>query len=226
MVETATCRRAVLLRHFGEDPPATCGNCDNCLSPPASIDATQTAQKLLSAVYRTGQSFGLGHIEAVLTGKSNDKIVQRQHDRLSVFGIVDGEEAALIKPVSRALMVRDALDTNEHGGLMFGPQARLFLRGEETVSLVLPPKKARRGRGGSADANPVDDPLFDALRACRRDIAKEAGVPPYVVFHDSTLRDMALQRPRSMADLANVSGVGERKREAYGQAFLEVIARF
>jgi len=225
LVETAACRRAVLLRHFGETPPAFCGNCDNCLSPPASIDAAQTAQKLLSAVYRTGQSFGLGHIEAVLTGKSNDKIVQRQHDRLSVFGIVEGEEAALLKPVARALMVRDALETNEHGGLTLGPAARPFLRGEETISLVLPPAKVRRGRR-NAEANPVDDPLFEALRACRRDLAKEAGVPPYVIFHDSTLREMALKRPRSDADLAHITGVGARKREAYGRAFLEVIAGF
>ena len=225
LVETAACRRAVLLRHFGETPPAFCGNCDNCLSPPASIDAAQTAQKLLSAVYRTGQSFGLGHIEAVLTGKSNDKIVQRQHDRLSVFGIVEGEEAALLKPVARALMVRDALETNEHGGLTLGPAARPFLRGEETISLVLPPAKVRRGRR-NAEANPVDDPLFEALRACRRDLAKEAGVPPYVIFHDSTLREMALKRPSSDADLAHITGVGARKREAYGRAFLEVIAGF
>jgi ATP-dependent DNA helicase RecQ len=225
LVETAGCRRAVLLRHFGEDPPASCGNCDNCLSPPASIDATRTAQKLLSAVYRTGQSFGLGHIEAVLTGKSNDKIVQRQHDRLSVFGIVEGEEAALLKPVVRALMVRDALETSEHGGLMLGPSARPFLRGEELVSLVLPPARPRRGRKG-AEANPVGDPLFEALRACRRDLALEAGVPPYVIFHDSTLREMAQQRPQTDADLAHISGVGTRKREAYGRAFLEVIAGF
>ena len=224
LVETGGCRRAVLLRHFGEDPPPSCGNCDNCLSPPASVDATQTAQKLLSAVYRTGQSFGMGHIEAVLTGKSNDRIVQRQHDRLSVYGIVEGEEAALLKPVSRALMVRDALETNEHGGLMFGPAARAFLRGEEPVSLTLPPARRRRGKR-NGDANPVGDPLFEALRSCRRDLAMEAGVPPYVIFHDSTLREMAQKRPRALSDLEHISGVGERKRTAYGQAFLDVIAR-
>ncbi|MFT3966133.1 MAG: DNA helicase RecQ [Sphingobium sp.] len=225
LVETGGCRRAVLLRHFGEDPPSGCGNCDNCLSPPASVDASVTAQKLLSAVYRTGQSYGLGHIEAVLTGKPNDRISQRQHDRLSVFGIVAGEEAALIKPVARALMVRDALETNEHGGLMLGPAARPFLRGEESVELVLPPARVRRGKR-NADANPVDDPLFEALRACRRDLAKEAGVPPYVIFHDSTLRDMARQRPLTDMDLSHITGVGARKREAYGKAFLDVIATF
>ncbi|MDD3797559.1 MAG: DNA helicase RecQ [Novosphingobium sp.] len=226
LVETAGCRRAVLLRHFGENPPATCGNCDNCLTPPACADATETAQKLLSAVYRTGQSFGLGHIEAVLTGKANDRVVQRGHDRLSVFGIVGAEEAHLLKPAARALMVRDALETNEHGGLVLGPTARAFLRGEEAVALVLPPVRTRRGKRANGEANPVGDPLFDALRALRRDLATEAGVPPYVVCHDSTLRDLAAKRPRSDADLAHISGIGTRKREVYGPAFLEVIAQF
>jgi ATP-dependent DNA helicase RecQ len=225
LVETAGCRRAVLLRHFGETPPPSCGNCDNCLSPPESVDATLTAQKLLSAVHRTGQSFGLGHIEAVLTGKSNDRIVQRGHDRLSVFGIVEGEEAALLKPVARALQVHDALTTNEHGGLTFGPTARTYLKGEERIELVLPPVRQRRSKRDNA-ANPVGDPIFDALRECRRELAKEAGVPPYVIFHDSTLRDMARIRPKSERDMALVSGVGERKLEAYGQAFLNVLRQF
>src|SRR5690606_8579162 len=158
LVETAGCRRAVLLRHFGEDPPPGCGNCDNCLAPPESIDATTIAQKLLSAVHRTGQSFGLGHVEAVLTGKSSERITQRGHDLLSVFGIVEGEEAALIKPVARALLVQDALTTTEHGGLMFGPAARNYLRGEERVALVLPPARQRRRKRDSG-ANPVDDPI-------------------------------------------------------------------
>lgn len=225
LAETAGCRRAVLLRHFGENPPATCGNCDNCLSPPASVDATQTAQKLLSAVYRTGQSFGLGHIEAVLVGKSDDRIVQRQHDGLSVFGIVEGEETALIKPAARALMVRGALETNEHGGLMFGPAARAILKGEEAVELILPPARQKRGRKGGSASNPVGDPLFDALRELRRSLAQDAGVPPYVIFHDSTLREMAEKRPLTDYDLSHVTGVGTRKREAYGKAFLSVIER-
>ena len=225
-VETGGCRRAALLRHFGEDPPANCGNCDNCLSPPASVDATQTAQKLLSAVYRTGQSYGLGHIEAVLTGKTNERVTQRQHDALSVFGIVGAEEAVLIKPAARALQVRGALDTNEHGGLMLGTQARAILRGEEALELVLPPARQRRSGRGGAQANPVGDPLFEALRELRRSLASEAGVPPYVIFHDSTLRELAAHRPESQAELANITGIGTRKREAYGDAFLDVIARF
>lgn len=224
LVETGGCRRAILLRHFGESPPPTCGNCDNCLNPPASIDATETARKLLSAVYRTGQSFGIGHLESVLLGQANDKVTQRGHDRLSVFGIISGEEAALIKPVSRALLLRDALDTNEHGGLMLGAAARAILRGEVPVSLVLPPKKARKGKRDAAGvANPVSNPLFEALRACRRALAQEAGVPPYVIFHDSTLREMTDRSPRTMEALSRISGVGTRKLEAYGEAFLAVI---
>ncbi len=225
LVETATCRRAILLRHFGEDPPAGCGNCDNCLSPPASLDATETARKYLSAVYRTGQSFGAGHIEQVLTGATTDKIRERGHDKISVHGIVDGEEVALLRPVSRALLVRDALETTEHGGLMLGPNARPILRGEEEVRILLPPRRERRRRNArnGADANPVGDPLFDALRACRRELAQEAGVPPYVIFHDSTLREMAEQRPASLRDMSHISGIGQKKLDAYGDAFLAAI---
>jgi ATP-dependent DNA helicase RecQ len=226
LVEAGGCRRAILLRHFGENPPSTCGNCDNCLAPPASIDATETARKFLSAVYRTGQSFGVQHIEAVLTGAATDKVRERGHDRISVYGIVSGDETALMRPVSRALLVRDALETTEHGGLMLGPSARPILRGEEEVRIVLPPKRERRGRRnarGPGEANPVGDPLFDALRACRRQLAQEAGVPPYVIFHDSTLREMAEQRPSSIHELATISGVGQRKLDAYGDAFLAAI---
>ena len=225
LVETGACRRAILLRHFGEDPPASCGNCDNCLNPPASIDATETARKYLSAVYRTGQSFGAGHIEQVLTGAVTDRIRDRGHDKISVYGIVTGEETTLLRPVSRALLVKDALQTNEHGGLELGPNARPILRGEDEVSLVLPPRREprrRSARNGSAE-NPVGDPLFDALRACRRELAQEQGVPPYVIFHDSTLREMAEQRPTSLAELGHISGVGQRKLDAYGDAFLAAI---
>jgi len=225
LVEAGGCRRAILLRHFGEDPPAQCGNCDNCLSPPASIDATETARKFLSAVYRTGQSFGVGHIESVLTGAATDKIRERGHDRISVHGIVSGDETALLRPVSRALLVRDALETTEHGGLMLGPNARPILRGEEEVRIVLPPRRERRRRSARAGSgeNPVGDPLFDALRTCRRELAQEAGVPPYVIFHDSTLREMAEQRPASLHELGTISGVGQRKLDAYGDAFLAAI---
>lgn len=226
MVETAGCRRALLLRHFGEDPPATCGNCDNCLDSPAVIDATTLAQKLLSAVYRTGQTYGLGHIEKVLLGADDDRVIQRGHDRLSVFGIVPGHEAALLKPLARALQARGSLVPTEHGGLALGGDAKDVLKGEAAVLIALPPKresgrKTRRDRSGGF--NPVGDPLFEALRGLRRDLAAEAGVPPYVIFHDSTLRDMAALRPRDLAELGQLVGIGARKLEAYGEAFLAVI---
>nr|MBA3898415.1 DNA helicase RecQ [Sphingomonadaceae bacterium] len=222
LVETAGCRRAVLLRHFGESPPERCGNCDNCLNPPAAVDATEIARKLLSAVYRTGQSFGIGHIEAVLTGAANDKVMKAKHDALSVFGIVEGEDAALIRPVARALQLRGTLVMTDYGGLSLGPDARAILKGDASVEVVLPPKRERRRRGTTI-ANPVGDPLFEALRDCRRSLAAEAQLPPYVIFHDSTLREMAAARPASLDAMARITGVGRRKLEAYGEAFLRVV---
>jgi ATP-dependent DNA helicase RecQ len=229
LVEAPTCRRAILLRHFGEDPPERCGNCDNCLEPAAQVDATVLAQKLLSAVYRTGQSFGAGHIEAVLCGRSDERIASRGHDKLSVFGIVAGEEARLIKPLVRSLVAREALDTTEHGGLMLGPAARAMMKGETAVLMGEPPVKRtqRAGRGGtSATPNPVGDPLFDALRAMRRELAAEANVPPYVIFHDAVLRAMASERPATRSALADIPGVGGKKLDAWGDAFLGVIRQF
>ncbi len=225
LVETAGCRRAILLRHFGESPPETCGNCDNCLEPPKSVDATVTAQKYLSAVARTRQMYGAGYVESILTGQSSERANSQGHDTLSVFGIVEGEEAALLKPVQRALLVRGALLPTEHGGLMLGPEARTYLKGELSLDLVLPPKRERgRGRKGSGQAlNPVGDPLFDALRVLRRDLAKEGGVPPYVIFHDAVLRDMAGFKPQTRAALADLPGIGAKKLDAYGDQFLTVI---
>jgi ATP-dependent DNA helicase RecQ len=223
LVESAGCRRAILLRHFGEDPPERCGNCDNCLDPPRSVDATTTAQKLLSAAFRTGMRFGLGHLSDVLAGRETDKVHNFGHHRLSVFAIADAEELHLVKPVARALLARDALRADEYGGLSFGPGARPILKGEATLELVLPPARARRGRRERAAADHRDDPLFEALRARRREIAAEAGVPPYVVFHDSTLRAMAEARPSTLQALSQLPGVGAAKLDRYGEAFLQVI---
>jgi ATP-dependent DNA helicase RecQ len=224
LVETHECRRALLLKHFGEEPPAQCGNCDNCLEAPGVRDVTTTAQKLLSAVYRTGQSFGLGYLEKVLTGQADDRILQRGHDQLSVFGIVDAEEAQLLKPLARALQARGSLVPTEHGGLALGSDARAILKGEVPVPLVLAPRrerKVRRERTGGV--NPVGNALFDALRNLRRDLAVEGNVPPYVIFHDATLRDMASARPSSLDAMGRINGIGGRKLEAYGAAFLRVI---
>ncbi|WP_394658225.1 DNA helicase RecQ [uncultured Novosphingobium sp.] len=226
LVETAQCRRAILLRHFGEHPPETCGNCDNCLEPVGVTDATQLARKLLSAVYRTGQSFGLGHLEKVLTGQGDDRITQRGHDQLSVFGIVNAQEAPMLKSIARALQARGSLVPTEHGGLALGGNAREILKGEAAVEVVVaPPRERRRGKQRGATLNPVDDPLFHALRECRRELAHEQGVPPYVIFHDATLRDMAAARPGTLEEMGRTSGVGSRKLDAYGEAFLAVIRR-
>jgi len=221
LVEAATCRRAILLRHFGEQPPAECGNCDNCLSPPTALDVTLVAQKLLSAAFRTEMRFGVQHLTDVLAGRETDKVLNFGHQRLSVFGIAGAEELALLKPVARALIARDALRADDFGGLSFGPSARAILKGEAGLEIVLPPKRAR-SRGRAARDYP-HDPLFEALRARRRELAAAAGVPPYVIFHDATLREMAERKPATLQALAQVSGVGDAKLERYGADFVEVI---
>ena len=221
LVETPGCRRAILLQHFGEHPPEACGNCDNCLDAPGVHDATELSRKLLSAAYRTGQMFGVGHLEKVLTGSGDERIFKFGHDQLSVFGIVDAHEARVIKPLARALQARGSLIANEHGGLKLSGDARAIMRGEQKVEIALVPQ-GRKGRERGV-ANPVGDPLFEALRAKRRELAEEAGVPPYVVFHDATLREMAALRPANMQELSQISGVGSRKLDAYGAAFLGVI---
>ena len=223
LVETSGCRRAVLLRHFGEDPPERCGNCDNCLEAPGVTDVTELAQKLLSAAYRTGQAFGFGHLQKVLTGAVDERVSRRGHDRLSVFGIVGAEEARLLQPLARALQARGALTATEHGGLQLGGEAKAILKGEARVDIVVPPQRTRARRRSGGEANPVGDPLFEALREVRRELARAAGLPPYVIFHDATLREMAATRPVSRAQLGEIQGVGARKLEAYGDAFLEAI---
>ena len=218
-VEAATCRRAILLRHFGEDPPETCGNCDNCLNPPATVDVTETARKLLSAVFRTEMRFGVAHLAAVLGGDDNEKVRQFGHDRLSVFGIASADELAMVRPVARALQARDALRADDFGGLSFGPAAKPILKGEQAVVIAVPPARERRARKGRAAEGP-HDPLFEALRAWRRDTAKEAGIPPYVIFHDSTLRAVVAAGPTSLGELAHIEGVGETKLARYGEGLL------
>jgi ATP-dependent DNA helicase RecQ len=161
----------VLLRHFGEDPPPTCGNCDNCLEPPGLTDATELARKLLSAVYRTGQSYGLGHLEKVLTGVADERVTARGHDQLSVFGIVPADQAPLLKTLARALQARGSLVPTEHGGLALGGDARDILKGLAQVEVVLPPAKERGGRrkgktASGAALNPVGDPCSTPCAPC------------------------------------------------------------
>ncbi len=225
LVETPECRRAILLRHFGEQPPARCGNCDNCENPPRVVDTSELARKLLSAVYRTGQSFGIGHIEKVLTGQGDERVTARGHDALSVFGIVGAGEAALLRPLARTLVAKGMLAATEHGGLMLGPQARAVLKGEAGVTMAEPPARARRARkardGGAP--NPIGNPLFEALRSKRKALASEHGIPAYVIFHDSVLRDMAHRCPETLAELGEIPGVGAKKLETWGGDFIAVV---
>jgi ATP-dependent DNA helicase RecQ len=222
LVESATCRRAILLRHFGEEPPATCGNCDNCIDPPQTIDVTVVARKMLSAAFRTEMRFGVGHLIAVLGGDDNEKVRQFGHHNLSVFGIAHADELALAKPVARSLQARDALRADEYGGLSFGPAAKAILKGEETVVIAVPPKRAKGARRRGAEDFP-HDPLFEALRAWRRDTAKALGVPPYVIFHDSTLRAVAFVKPTRLSELSDIDGIGDTKLERHGESLLAAL---
>ena len=222
LVEAPTCRRAILLRHFGEDPPEACGNCDNCLDPPETIDATEVARKLLSAAFRTEMRFGVGHLADVLAGNDNEKVRSFGHHRLSVFGIANAEELRLVRPVARALIARDALRADAYGGLSFGPGAKPILKGEqELVASPIPPPRrraARRRQDGPAD------PLFEALREARRKLASESACRPTSIFHDSTLREIAASRPRTLGELGTVQGVGAVKLARYGEAMLAALA--
>jgi ATP-dependent DNA helicase RecQ len=236
-LETSGCRRRELLRYFGDVPPEACGNCDNCLNPPQLLDATEAARKLLSAVHRTGQRFGIGHLTEVLLGKSSEKVLKFRHEQASVFGIGRDWPVDQWRSLSRQLEATGALMRDpEHGGLALGPASRPILKGEVPVQLKQAPPQRREGRSGSTSASvrrdasnsgvaAGDQALFDALRQRRRELAAAAEVPPYVVFHDATLREMARLRPRTSEDLARVPGVGASKLERWGADFLSVIAR-
>ena len=163
LIESASCRRAILLRHFGEDPPEPCGNCDNCLDPPKTIDVSEVARKLLSAAFRTEMRFGVGHLADVLGGNDNEKVRGFGHHKLSVFGIANAEELALLRPVARSLIARDALRSDAYGGLSFGPGAKPILKGEEAVGHRRARRRAAKARAARREEFP-HDPLFEALR--------------------------------------------------------------
>lgn len=224
--EVTTCRRQVLLNYFGESGHPPCGNCDNCLEPPETFDGTIVAQKALSCVFRTGQRFGVGYLIDVLLGKDDDRIQQFGHHALSVFGIGKELDDKDWKSAYRQLVAAGYLrvDHDSHGALKLTEESRPLLKGEIKIQL----RKELRGRKKktsreTAFSNDADETLWNALRDKRRELAKEHSVPPYVIFHDATLKAMLEQRPSSMGELAQISGVGARKLEAYGSEFLEVL---
>ena len=226
--EVTECRRRPLLAYFGEQLDTDCGNCDNCLNPPATRDGTEDAQKLLSTAYRTGQMFGAAHLVDVLTGKHTDKVHQHEHSQLSVFGIGEAKPAQSWRSVIRQMVVQGFLraDAERYGALMLTPKSRAVLRGEESVRLREDPKKLPRSRNKvSADTEIAitDIKLWQSLRDTRQRLAAEHSVPPYVIFHDSTLKAMLQHRPTSEDELLAISGVGEAKLARYGDAFLSVL---
>jgi ATP-dependent DNA helicase RecQ len=229
--ETAECRRKAILAHFGEAYPGNCGNCDTCLSPVASWDGTDAAIKAMAAIYRTGQRFGAGHVIDVLMGKPSEKVVRFGHEEQPVFGAGKDVDARTWQSVIRQLTASGliAVDHEAHGALTLGEEARAVFRGERRVVLRRDaPRKAAEVRRSLARAVELPEgaaKVFEALRAERTRLARQQGVPPYVVFQDATLRAMALSRPSSVDDLIALPGIGQAKLERYGAAFLAVLAQ-
>jgi ATP-dependent DNA helicase RecQ len=231
--ETTVCRREALLRYFGESYSGPCGRCDNCVEPTPAVDETENVRKALSAVYRTGQRFGSLHVVKVLRGERDERIEQRGHDRLAVFGVGADVSERRWRSLLRQLVVRGLLlpDEEGYGTLKLAPEATPVLRGEVRVELrgerVAPeraPRRRRREPPVDRALLPPEERLFERLRAWRRRVAEEHGVPPYVVFHDATLRALATLRPADEAALMDVPGIGEAKRARYGAALLAAVA--
>jgi len=228
LCEIISCRRRALLAYFDEHLAEPCGNCDNCITPVETWDGTEAAQMALSAVYRTGQRFGVNHLIDVLRGSENDKIFQNDHHQLKTFGVGRELDARRWRSVFRQLVAGGYLsvDMNRFGALTLQPPAREVLRGEVTVALRQDPKPRSRSRNTkTALPEHLDIQLWEALRDCRRELAEEQGIPPYIIFHDKTLQLICELRPRSIGEFAAISGVGERKCEKYATAFLEVVER-
>jgi len=227
--EVTECRRRSLLAYFGDELESDCGNCDVCLTPPEVFDGTEVARKILSAVYRTGQRFGAVHVIDVLMGKDNDKVRQHGHDQLGVFGVGAELDQQQWRSVLRQLVVLGLLtvDSAGYGALQLSEKSRPLLRGEVDLPLrrdLLVARKVRKPKRKAIDIDEQDRGLFDALRECRRILAEENSVPPYVIFHDATLMQMAADKPTTPDALLEISGVGQTKLERYGPSFLQVIS--
>lgn len=231
LAESLTCRRRVLLNYFGERLEAECGNCDICLDPPERYDATEDARKALSCVYRVGQRFGIGHVVDVLRGADTERIRALRHHALSTYGIGGDKSEQDWTSLIRQLIHHGYLvqDIANYSVLKLTEAARPLLRGELTLELARPrireQVKKKRPRVDPAQG-PYDEALFDHLRAVRKRLADEQGVPPYIVFGDATLIQMARDRPLDESALLDIVGVGQHKLEKYGRAFLDAIAEY
>ncbi|MCY4042798.1 MAG: DNA helicase RecQ, partial [Candidatus Dadabacteria bacterium] len=231
LCETAGCRRRSLLGYFGEEYGKSCGNCDNCLNPPETWDGTVAAQKALACVYRTGEMFGVHYLIDVLLGKDTERIKSFHHDKLKVYGVGTEIDAMEWRSVIRQLVAAGALavKTDGYGGLRLTEKGGAVMRGKESISFrkmperkVSPAKAKKPPRVSKADVSEGDMPLFHKLRELRSRIAKEQNVPPYVVFHDSTLAAMAKEKPADLVQMSFISGVGHAKLDKYGEQFLKV----
>ena len=229
------CRHRSLVEYFGERYDRTaCGACDWCLKElDPVVDATVVAQKVLSCVARVKQTWGIGHVTDVLLGRANEKIEAAGHDRLSTFGLLKSESGASIRGYIEQLAAQGFVERagDPYPVLRITSAGAQLLKGQGSCELfreVEPPKLRKRARGRRGDDVPLaaDPELFDVLRAVRLRLARARGVPPYVIFHDTTLREMADRRPRTLAELHEIYGVGARKAESFGDAFLDAIRTF
>lgn len=229
LCELSSCRRQTLLAYFDEPLREPCGNCDTCLQPPETWDGTQSARKALSCVYRTEQRFGVNYLIAVLLGKGDDRIQANGHHRLSTYGIGEEHSALEWRGVFRQLIALGYLsaDLQGHGTLLLTEKARPLLRGEQQLQLRKQRKTEKSSpssrREPATDLSAAEDSLFRALRGCRLNLARDRGVPSYVIFHDKTLLEMAQRRPASLNEMRGISGVGDKKLSEYGESFLQVI---
>jgi ATP-dependent DNA helicase RecQ len=230
--ESVTCRRRVLLRYFGETYPQACGNCDTCLQPPESWDGTVAAQKALSCVYRTGQRFGAAYLTDVLVGEQTPRVQSFGHHRIRTFGVGSDMNRQQWHSVFRQLVASGLLTVGDSAvsGFRLGPESRPVLRGEKKVLFrkdpekVKSPRKRKKAAPPAADLSPGEQLIFERLRDLRLETARELGIPPYLVFHDKALQEMAQAAPETIEELLCITGVGEKKAAQYGAAFIEAIA--
>ena len=225
LCESAGCRRVRLLAYFGE-AAAPCGNCDTCLEPPQTWDATEAARKALSCIYRTGQRFGAVHLIDVLLGRTTERVQQWDHDKLAVFGVGADLDETAWRAIFRQLVALGYArpDHDAYGGLRLAEASRAVLRGEQRVEMRRHKATPKRSKRRGASAGPAD-PLFSRLKAWRSEQARSQSVPPYVVFHDATLSAIAAGRPRDLAGLSAIAGIGAKKLERYGPALLEILTK-
>ena len=228
--ETAVCRRQVILNYFGEMYDGACNNCDNCLTPVATFDGQVAAQKALSCVYRTGQRFGVKHLVDVLTGKINPQIERYNHDKVSTFGIGQEFTQPQWHSIYRQLIAANLLlvDMSSFGSLRLTEKSHPLLRGEQTIALRQDPEKTKKTKTllkrEQRYTDTPEDAFWQALKNRRLELAKQQGVPPYIIFHDSTLIEIHQRKPRNLADFATISGVGQSKLTRYAEAFIAVVA--